>query len=49
METRADKYSTVSNRFVDTDPDWIMIQRLLWIRIRVQNSESGARIQIQGL
>jgi hypothetical protein len=28
---------------VDPDPDWIRIQRLVWIRIRIGNPDPGAR------
>jgi hypothetical protein len=30
-------------RVVDPDPDWIRIQRLVWIRIRIGNPDPGAR------
>jgi hypothetical protein len=28
---------------VDPDPDWIRIQRFVWIRIRIGNPDPGAR------
>jgi hypothetical protein len=33
----------VTGRVVDPDPDWIRIQRLVWIRIRIGNPDPGAR------
>jgi hypothetical protein len=35
----------VKGRVVDPDPDWIRIQRLVWIRIRIGNPDPdpGAR------
>jgi hypothetical protein len=38
-------FSKLKTRVVDPDPDWIRIQRLVWIRIRIGNPDPdpGAR------